>query len=161
MVAGSFRRRRDTVGDLDLLVKGTNGVQVGDRLVAYEHVIRAIQNPHVSIIAHPAGRLIGKREPYEIDMDRVTSAARDSGCALEINAEPERLDLDDLHAHMARNKGVKVAISTDAHAICALDYMRCGIDQARRAWLTAEDVLNTRPLAELRRLLKRSSFRAA
>ena len=120
-----------------------------------ERIIRAMQNRQVSILGHPTGRLIGMREPYEIDMDRVTSAARELNCALEINAEPDRLDLNDLHAHMAKSKGVKLAISTDAHSVNAFQYMRFGIDQARRGWLTAKDVVNTRPLSELMTLLRR------
>ena len=120
-----------------------------------ERIIRAMQNRQVSILGHPTGRLIGMREPYEIDMDRVTSAARELNCALEINAEPDRLDLNDRHAHMAKSKGVKLAISTDAHSVNAFQYMRFGIDQARRGWLTAKDVVNTRPLSELMTLLRR------
>ena len=99
--------------------------------------------------------MIGQRGPYDIDMDAVISAARKAGCYLEINAEPDRLDLNDLHAHAAKLAGVKLAVSTDAHSVDAFQCMRFGIDQARRAWLTANDVLNTRPLAELRKLLKR------
>jgi len=118
-------------------------------------ILRAMQNPCVSIIGHPTGRLIGEREPYAVDMDRITSAARDLNCCLEINAEPDRLDLNYLHAHMAKSKDVKIAISTDAHSVNAFAYMRYGVDQARRAWLTAADVINTRPLTELRKLLKR------
>lgn len=119
-------------------------------------IVRAMENPHVSILGHPTGRLIGVREAYELDMDRIISAARHLGCFLEINAEPDRLDLNDLHAHAAKSAGVKLAISTDAHSVNAYRYMRFGIDQARRGWLTANDVLNTRPLGELRKLLKRS-----
>jgi DNA polymerase (family 10) len=113
-----------------------------------------MRNPHVSILAHPTGRLIGEREPYELDMDRITSAAAESGCVLEINAQPDRLDLNDIHAHMAKLKGARLAVSTDAHSAHAFQYMRFGIDQARRAWLMAEDVVNTRPLPDLRALLK-------
>lgn len=120
-----------------------------------------MQNPHVLIIGHPTGRLIGEREPYEIDMDRLTSAARDLNCCLEINAEPDRLDLNDVHAHMAKSKGVKFAVSTDAHSVNAFQYLRFGIDQARRAWLTPDDVINTRSLAGLRKLLKRQALQAA
>ena len=120
-----------------------------------DRVVRALENRHVSILAHPTGRLIDAREPYEIDMDRVISTAHKAGCYLEINAEPDRLDLNDLHAHAAKLAGLKLAVSTDAHSIDAFQCMRFGIDQARRAWLTASDVLNTRPLAELRKLLKR------
>jgi len=119
-----------------------------------DRVVRALENRHVSILAHPTGRLIGEREPYDIDMDRVISGAREAGCYLEINAQPDRLDLNDLHAHAAKLAGVKLAVSTDAHSIDAFQCMRFGIDQARRAWLTPNDVMNTRPLAELRKLLK-------
>jgi len=121
-----------------------------------DRVVRAMTNRHVSIVAHPSGRLIGEREPYAIDMDRVISAARDLGCCLEINAEPDRLDLNDVHAHAAKEMGVKLAISTDAHSVNGFGSMRFGIDQARRGWLTAADVLNTRPLPQLRQLLKRA-----
>jgi DNA polymerase (family 10) len=120
-----------------------------------------MQNPHVSIIGHPTGRLIGVREPYEIDMDRVLSAAHNLNCCVEINAEPDRLDLNDIHAYAAKSKGVKVAVSTDAHSVHAFKYIRFGIDQARRGWLTADDVINSRPLAELRKLLKRRALQAA
>jgi DNA polymerase (family 10) len=88
-------------------------------------------------------------------MDRVIDAARDTGCHLEINAEPDRLDLNDVHAHAAKSRGVKVAISTDTHSVNAFQYMRFGVDQARRGWLTADDVINTRSLVELRKLLQR------
>ena len=120
-----------------------------------DRVLRAMENRHVSILGHPTGRLIGEREPYAIDMDRVLSAAHDLGCYVEINAEPDRLDLNDIHAYVAKSKGVKVAVSTDAHSVNAFQYMRFGIDQARRGWLTADDVINTRSPAQLRKLLKR------
>jgi DNA polymerase (family 10) len=94
-------------------------------------------------------------------MDQVTSAARELNCYLEINAEPDRLDLNDVHAHMAKSKGVKVAVSTDAHSVNAFRYIRFGIDQARRGWLTADDVINTQPLAGLRKTLKRQVLQAA
>jgi len=121
-----------------------------------ERIIRAMDNRHVSILAHPTGRLIGARDAYAVDMERLIAAAAVRGCYLEINAEPDRLDLSDRHAQAAKTVGAKLAISTDAHSIPALDYMRHGVDQARRGWLTASDVLNTRPLPALRKLLKRS-----
>ena len=120
-----------------------------------ERVIRAMQNRHVNIIGHPTGRLIGEREPFEIDMDRVLSAAADLKCYLEINSQPDRLDLNDIHAHAAKSKGVKLSVATDSHATSSFQYVRYGVDQARRAWLTPGDVINTRPLAALRKLLKR------
>jgi len=120
-----------------------------------ERIVRAMDNRHVTIISHPTGRLLGQREAYAIDMERLIAAAAERGCHLEINAEPDRLDLSDEHARAARTAGVMVAISTDAHAAAALDFMRFGVDQARRGWLEKADVLNTRPLGQLRKLLKR------
>lgn len=140
---------------LDLVVASIHSKFDLARDAQTERLIRAMDNPHVSIIGHPTGRLIGSRDPYEVDMERVIAAARERGCILELNAEPERLDLNDIHLQAARSAGVKIAISTDAHAVAALDHMRFGIDQARRGWLEAADVVNTRPLAALRKLLKR------
>jgi DNA polymerase (family 10) len=144
-----------TLAQLDVVVASVHSFFDLPREAQTDRIVRAIENRHVSIIGHPTGRLIGEREPYEVDMDRVTSAARDNNCCLEINAEPDRLDLNDIHAHMAKSKGVKVAVSTDAHSVNAFQYMRFGIDQARRAWLSADDVINTRRLPDLRKLLER------
>ncbi|AXK79374.1 DNA polymerase/3'-5' exonuclease PolX [Pseudolabrys taiwanensis] len=144
-----------TLAQLDVVVASVHTYFDLPREAQTARIVRAMGNPHVHIIGHPTGRLIGTREPYDIDMDQITSAARDLNCCLEINAEPDRLDLNDLHAHMAKSKGVKIAISTDAHAVNAFQYMRYGIDQARRGWLTADDVVNTRTLPQLRRMLKR------
>jgi DNA polymerase (family X) len=152
---GSLDLPDASLAKLDIVVAAVHSHFDLPRKAQTERVIRALENRHLSILAHPTGRLIGEREPYDIDMDRVISTAREAGCYLEINAEPERLDLNDLHAHAAKLAGVKLAVSTDAHSTDAFQYMRFGIDQARRAWLTADDVLNTRPLAELRKLLKR------
>ncbi|MGZ5871436.1 MAG: DNA polymerase/3'-5' exonuclease PolX [Bradyrhizobium sp.] len=144
-----------SLAKLDIVVAAVHSHFDLPRKAQTDRVVRALENPYVSILAHPTGRLIGAREPYEIDMDRVIAAAHEAGCYLEINAEPDRLDLNDLHAHAAKLAGVRLAVSTDAHSIDAFQCMRFGVDQARRAWLTAGDVLNTRPLSELRKLLKR------
>jgi DNA polymerase (family 10) len=120
-----------------------------------ERIIRAMDNPCFNILAHPTGRLINQREPYDVDLQAVMIAARERGCFLEVNAQPARLDLTDTYCKLARGLGLKVAISTDAHGTDQLDFIRFGIDQARRGWLSAGDVLNTRPLDELRKLLKR------
>ncbi|HEY5597921.1 MAG TPA: DNA polymerase/3'-5' exonuclease PolX [Kiloniellales bacterium] len=122
-----------------------------------ERVIRAMDNPHFSILAHPTGRIINRRPPYDIDMERIIEAARQRGCAIEINAHPDRLDMNDVHARMAKEAGVKIAIGTDAHSAEGLDMMRYGIDQARRGWLEAKDVMNTRSWPELRKFLKRAA----
>lgn len=120
-----------------------------------ERIIRAMDNRHVSILAHPTGRLIEEREPYDIDLDRVMVAAKQRGCCLELNAEPDRLDLTDVAAKAAKELGVQVAISTDAHSTAGLAYMRYGVDQGRRGWLEAGDVINTRPLGDLKKLIRR------
>ena len=152
---GSLDLPDSTIEKLDVVVASVHSFFDLPREAQTERVVRAMENRHVSILGHPTGRLIGVREPYDIDMDRVLSAARDLGCFVEINAEPDRLDLNDIHAHAAKSKGVKVAVSTDAHSVNAFQYMRFGIDQARRGWLTANDVINTRSLADLRKSLKR------
>jgi DNA polymerase (family 10) len=152
---GSLDLPDSTLAKLDVVVASVHSFFDLPREGQTERVIRAMQNPHVHIIGHPTGRLIGEREPFEIDMDRVLSAAADLKCYLEINSQPERLDLNDLHAHAAKTKGVKLSVSTDAHSTNSFDYIRFGIDQARRAWLTAGDVINSRSLANLRKLLKR------
>ena len=144
-----------TLAQLDAVIASVHSFFNLPREAQTQRMIRAMRNPHVSIVGHPSGRLIGEREPYDIDMDAITSTARDLDCYLEINAEPDRLDLNDIHAHMAKSKGVKIAISTDAHSVNAFQYMRFGVDQARRAWLTADDVINTRQFGDLRKLLKR------
>ena len=120
-----------------------------------ERILRAMDNPNFNVLAHPTGRLINERSPYDVDLERLMRGARDNGCFMEVNAYPERLDLTDEACLMAREIGVKVAISTDAHSISNLDFMRFGVDQARRGWLSADDVLNTRSLTALRRLLQR------
>lgn len=118
-------------------------------------ILRAMDSPYFNILAHPSGRLIGERAAYDIDLERVMEAAIERGCFLEVNAQPQRLDLDDAGCRMMKEMGGKVAISTDAHTVANLGYMRAGIDQARRGWLEAKDVINTRPWGELRKLLAR------
>ena len=117
-------------------------------------IVRAVQHPLVHILGHPTGRLIGERAPYEVDIEAVLQAAKLGGVAVEINASPSRLDLNDLHARRAKDLGIPIAISTDAHAIPQLDYMRYGVAVARRAWLTPSDVLNTLPAPALAFWLK-------
>jgi DNA polymerase (family 10) len=127
--------------------------QPRDRITA--RIIEAIENPHVSVIGHPTGRLINRRPAYDVDIEAVIGAAARTGTFLEINANPWRLDLDDRHAAAAKKAGVKIVISTDAHSTRGLDVMRCGILQARRAGLEAKDVVNTRTLLQLKKLLRK------
>ena len=118
-----------------------------------ERIVRAIQScPTLTILGHPSGRLIPERKAYDIDMEKIMEAARDCGCVIELNAQPERLDLTDIDCKMARDMGVRVAISSDAHSTNDLDFMKFGVTQARRGWLQAGDVINTLGLAELKKL---------
>ncbi len=121
-----------------------------------ERIVRAMDNPYFNIFAHPTGRLIGERDGYEVDLNRVLYAAKERGCFLELNAHPMRLDLNDVYCRLAKEMGVKVAISTDSHNPLSLDFMRYGIGQARRGWLEKDDILNTRPWSALQKLLKRN-----
>jgi len=118
-------------------------------------IVRAVQHPLVHILGHPTGRLIGERAAYEVDIEAVLQAAKAGGVAVEINASPSRLDLNDLHARRAKDLGIPITISTDAHTILQLEYMRYGVAVARRAWLTPADVLNTLPGRALISWLKR------
>jgi DNA polymerase (family 10) len=121
-----------------------------------ERVLRAMDNRHFNILAHPTGRLLGDRAPYEIDLERIMRAAVDRGCFLEASARPERLDLNGPHCRAAKEMGLKVAINTDSHSIEGLGNLHYGVEQARRGGLTADDVLNTRDHKTLKALLKRS-----
>ena len=121
-----------------------------------KRLLTAIRHPHVDAIGHPTGRLLGKRESYAIDFETVARAAAESGCLLEINGHPERMDLPDTLAAAAKAAGVRFVLSTDSHQPGNLAFMRYAIDLARRAGLEAGDVLNTRPLGEFRKGLKRS-----
>lgn len=116
-------------------------------------IIEAIENPHVSAISHPTGRLINKRPAYEVDMEAVMNSAAEHGKFLELNAAPKRLDLHDIHCAMAKERGIPIVISTDAHSTQGMDVMRYGVLQARRAGLEKHDVANTRTWTQLKRLL--------
>ncbi|MBB3060909.1 DNA polymerase/3'-5' exonuclease PolX [Microbulbifer rhizosphaerae] len=120
-----------------------------------ERILKAMDNDYFSILGHPSGRLINERDAYEIDLEKVLRGARDSGCFIELNAQPERLDLTDDGCKMAKEMGVKISIATDAHSSSNLNYMRFGVDQARRGWLEAKDVINCRSLKELKKLFKK------
>ncbi len=118
-----------------------------------KRILKAIENPNVDIIAHPTGRLIGKREPYQVDMDKIMDACKANEKVLELNAYPERLDLSDINCKKAKEKGVKIAISTDAHADAHLEWMKFGVATAKRGWIEPQDVINTLPLSKLLKLL--------
>jgi DNA polymerase (family 10) len=140
---------------LDLVVAAVHYKLELPRKAQTERIISAMDNRHVSIIAHPTGRLIGEREACDVDIEAIITAARERGCHLELNSDPDRLDLNDIRVHAAKSAGVKLAISTDAHSTAGFANIRFGIDQARRGWLEASDAINTQPLPRLRKILKR------
>jgi len=153
---GSLDLSDDLLSRLDLTVCAIHYKFNLSRAKQTERIIRAMDHPAFSILAHPTGRMLNEREPYEIDMEQVMAAALERGCYLEINAQPVRLDLTDLHCKMAKDMGVKAAISTDAHRTTDLDFMRFGVGQARRGWLEPTEILNTRRLKELKKLFRRT-----
>jgi DNA polymerase (family 10) len=120
-------------------------------------IVRAMENPRVHVIGHPTARMIGKRQPIDVDLDEVFSAAARTGTALEVNGFPDRLDLRDEHVMWAKRHGVRFAVDTDSHAVGHLDHMRFGVATAQRGWLTADDVINAWPLAKLRRFLRKDA----
>lgn len=152
---GSLDLPDEVLAELDLVVAAVHSRFNLSREAQTRRILAALGHPLVNILAHPSGRLIGRREPYDVDMPHVIRAARRRGCCLELNAHPERLDLLDSHCRLAKEEGVLVAISSDAHSELGFDHLRYGIGQARRGWLEAKDVLNTRPLSELKRLCRR------
>jgi DNA polymerase (family X) len=149
------------LAECDLVIGAVHSQFKLPRRKQTDRILRAMDRPNFSILAHPAGRLIGSREAYDIDMPRIIRKARERGCFLELNAHPERLDLLDTHCQMAREEGVRVAISSDAHRVQDFDNLRFGVAQARRGWLEPDDVLNTRALAELLPLLRATLHRRA
>jgi DNA polymerase (family 10) len=143
-----------TLAELDVVVAAVHSKFNLSRAAMTKRIVRALQHPHVQILGHPTGRLIGRREPYQVDLEQIFAAAADQGVALEINAQPERLDLDDVQARAAHEAGVHLVISTDAHRVEELGCMRYGVDQARRGWCEAHHVLNTLSLTQLRSSLR-------
>ncbi len=139
----------DVLAELDLVVASLHSGLRGDRATVTNRLLRAIEHPHVDIIAHPSGRLIGGRAGADYDWDAIFAAAAATGTALEINAAPERLDLSDEHARRALDAGVTLTIGCDAHSVTGLDALPFGVSVARRAHATPEQVLNTRPLDAL------------
>ncbi len=142
------------LAELDIVVGAVHSQFHLSRARQTERIVRAMDHPYFDILAHPSGRLLGSREPYDVDMLRIIRAARKRGCFLELNAHPERLDLLDSQCRMARDEGVLIAINSDAHSVDDFDNLAYGIGQARRGWLEKGDVLNTRDLKGLRSLLR-------
>ena len=119
-----------------------------------DRLLRAVSNPHVSMIGHPTGRILLRRDAYQFDVEAVLNAAAKNKVAMELNAYPDRLDLCDRHLRMANERGVKIVINTDAHHTSHMEKIRYGVLQARRAWLTKDDVLNTLPAQKFAQAMK-------
>lgn len=144
---------------LDVVIGAVHSAFDLPRRKQTERILRAMGSRYFSILAHPSGRLIGAREPCDIDMLKIVRQAKSRGCFLELNAQPDRLDLQDIHCQMARDEGVPVCINSDAHSTLDFSHLKFGIGQARRGWLGPDEVLNTRTLAAVKSLLKRTMAR--
>lgn len=152
---GTLDLAHDCLAELDIVIASIHSAFNQDAAQMTDRILRALDCPWVDVLGHPTGRLILKREPYGLAFDRIAAAAAASGAALEINSQVDRLDLDDAHARLARGRGVKLIVDSDAHSPAALGNLRWGISVARRAWLEPADLLNTQPLGEFRRALRR------
>ena len=152
---GSLDFPDEILEELDLVLISVHSLMDLDRRTMTDRVLRAMAHPTVDILAHPTGRIINRREPFELDVEAVLEAAAELSVAVELNANPNRLDLDDVHVHRAKELGVPVVISTDAHGPEGLTDMRFGVAQARRGWLEARDVLNARSRKAFQTWLRR------
>jgi DNA polymerase (family X) len=146
----------DCLAQLDLVIASVHSAFNQDESQMTDRLLRAMECPFVDVIGHPTGRLLLKREPYRVNIERIVDAAVRHGVALEINSQIDRLDLNDVNARLARERGARLVISTDAHTREGFGLLRWGTIVARRAWLTAADVLNVLPVAEFRASLRRA-----
>jgi len=151
---GALDLSDDVLSQMDVVIASVHSQFSQDRSEMTSRLLKAIENPHVSVIGHPTGRLLLRRDAYQFDVEAVLKSAAKHRVAMELNAYPDRLDLCDVHLRMAKQLGVKIVINTDSHHTSHLDKIRYGILQARRAWLTKNDVLNTLPAAEFAKAMK-------
>jgi DNA polymerase (family 10) len=155
---GSLDYPDELLAQLDFVTASVHSGFKMDAAAMTERIIQAMRNHFVDVIGHPTGRLIGQRDPYEVDVERLLQIASELGCAMEVNAQPHRLDLKDVHCRRAKELGVKLCISTDAHSTDQLDLMGYGIATARRGWIEPGDVLNRLPLDKLLRSRRREKL---
>ena len=153
---GTLDLAEDCLAQLDLVIASVHSAFGQAEGQMTDRILRAIESPVVDVVGHPTGRLLLRRDPYKLDIEQVLAAAARTGVAMEINSQVHRLDLSDMHARLARARGVKLVISTDAHAPAGFDLLRWGVTVARRAWAEPDDVLNTRPLEAFRASLRRN-----
>lgn len=142
--------------EMDLVIASVHSAFNQDAAKMTERLLRAVNNPHISFVGHPTGRILLRRDAYQYDMEAVLNATAKNKVAMELNAYPDRLDLCDRHLRMAKERGVKIVINTDSHHTSHLDKIKYGVLQARRAWLTKEDVLNTLPVEKFAKAMKRA-----
>ena len=154
---GSMDLDDECLAALDLVVASVHSGFNQDRQQMTDRILKAIANPHVDILGHPTGRKLLKRPPYSVDLEPVLDAAAAAGVVVEINCQVDRLDLSDVHARLARQKNVRLTISSDAHAKAAFKRLRWGATIARRAWLGPEHIVTTRPFDEFKTLLRRNA----
>lgn len=154
MADGSIDIEDEVLAQLDYVIAGIHSQFKMTREQMTERILKAMENPHVDIIAHPTGRILKRRDEYEIFLDQILGGAKRTGTVLEINAYPERLDLHDLNIHLCKNLGINMVINTDTHAIDQLRFMRFGVAQARRGWAEKKDIINAWPAGELLKMLK-------
>jgi DNA polymerase (family 10) len=146
---GSLDFPDDVLGDLDVVIASVHSALRQDQETITDRVVRAMRNPQVDVLGHPSGRLLGQREATQVNLDRVLQVAAETGTILEVNATPNRLDLDDVHIRQAIQLGVGLAINSDAHSTDGLDAMAYGVAAARRGWAEARHIVNTFPLSKL------------
>ncbi|MGA9392818.1 MAG: DNA polymerase/3'-5' exonuclease PolX [Candidatus Sulfotelmatobacter sp.] len=152
---GTLDLSDDVLAQMDIVIASVHSAFNQEPAQMTERLLRAISNPNTSVIGHPTGRLLLRRDAYQYDMDAILSAAAKNKVAMELNSYPDRLDLSDVHLRQAKQRGVKIVINTDSHHTSHLEKIRYGILQARRAWLTKDDVLNTLPAERFAEAMKR------
>jgi DNA polymerase (family 10) len=151
---GSLDLSDSVLEQMDIVIASVHSQFNQDRAAMTDRLLKAVANPNTSLIGHPTGRLLLRRDAYQFDLDAVLKAAAQHKVAMELNSYPDRLDLSDVHLRLAKQHGVKIAINTDSHHTSHMEKIRYGIKQARRAWLTKEDVLNTLPVVDFARAMK-------
>jgi DNA polymerase (family 10) len=150
---GTLDYSKKILQQFDFVYIGIHTAFKMDKETMTKRIIRGMDNEQVNFLAHPTGRLIGKRDPYEVDIEQIIDTARETDTRLEINSFPDRLDLDDVHVKQAKDHNVRFVLGTDSHSINHLDFMRFGVATARRGWLEKKDILNTSSVQEIEKLI--------
>jgi DNA polymerase (family 10) len=151
---GSLDLSDSVLEQMDIVIASVHSLFNQDRMQMTERLLKAISNPNTSLLGHPTGRLLLRRDAFQFDLDAILKAAAEDKVAMELNSYPDRLDLSDVHLRLAKQHGVKIVINTDSHHTSHMEKLRYGVTQARRAWLTKDDVLNTRPAGKFAEAMK-------